>query len=90
MFEYIVKCDIDGHHKLLSITAESVDRAMICLSDKYGDIPITGLQDMFKYKSTPEKVRLFNSMVSNINISDIFISLIQLFATDTINILDEG
>ena len=90
MFEYIVKCDIDGNPKLLSVTAESVDRAMICLSDKYGDIPITGLQYMFKYKSTPEKVKLFNSMVSNINISDIFISLIQLFATDTINILDEG
>ena len=89
MFEYIIKCDIDGQSKLLSVTAESVDRAVICLSDRYGNAGITGLQDMFKHKSTPEKVKLFNNMVSNINISDIFISLIQLFATDTINIKDE-
>lgn len=90
MFEYIIKCEVNGEQKLVSVSAENIDRALICLHNKYSNNTTHNFSELLSDLSTPSKITIFNELNDNISISDVFISLIKLFASDMTVIQDEG
>lgn len=90
MFEYIVKCEVNGEQKLVSVSAENIDRVLICLHDRYSNNAVHNFSELLSDLSTPNKIIVFNELNDNISISDVFISLIRLFTSDMTVIQDEG